>query len=163
MTFDEFKVLSACGTLEYVIFNNSTVTDKSDESISLENLLLCLPNVTYISFDIIVPSVIAIEDVRNVTVSELKLFEASHVSETFNFQTFIEFMKTHPFVQCRLTYEQVLSVEYMQQLENYIDKIIYENSVEFPPPVIHFPGQTSQNALEELHQRYGREQELNFL
>jgi hypothetical protein len=128
----------------------------NDEPIALESLLQNIPDVSFLSIDQIIPSFLSEQNARNAFVPNLTLFEAHRLRETFNFQSFTAFMKAHPFVQCRLVYDEQfnLSPEYKQQLEEYILKLVDDNSLEYPPPIIFFPEQTSRDELVNLHQRY---------
>uniref|UniRef100_A0A914QNL2 DUF38 domain-containing protein n=1 Tax=Panagrolaimus davidi TaxID=227884 RepID=A0A914QNL2_9BILA len=156
LTIDELKVLASSTSFEFVNIYNTTITDKTNEPIALESLLQILTDVTFLSFDQILPSFSSEQNATNVLVPNLTLFEAHGLRETFNFQTFIAFMKAHPFVQCRLEYDGQLNLspEYKQQLEEYIFKLVDDNLFEYPPPLISFPEQTSRDEMEKLHQRY---------
>jgi hypothetical protein len=156
LTIDELKVLASSTSFEFVNIYNTTITSINDEPIALDSLLQIVTDVSFLSFDQTVPSFSSEQNATNVLVPKLTLFEAHRLRETFNFQTFIAFMKAHPFVQCRLEYDEQLNLspEYKQQLEQYIFKLVDDSSFEYPPPLISFPEQTSKDEMEKLHHRY---------
>uniref|UniRef100_A0AC35GGE9 Uncharacterized protein n=2 Tax=Panagrolaimus sp. PS1159 TaxID=55785 RepID=A0AC35GGE9_9BILA len=150
---DEFKELSSSGTFEFVHFSNIAITDHINEATSMESILQCLPNVKQFYIDEIIPSFSSPEAASNIIVAKMESFEIYLIRESFNFQTFTEFMKVHPSIHCRMSYniQFDLSPKYLQQLQQYIDKVIADNSIQYPPPLIYFNGQKSPGALDRLY------------
>uniref|UniRef100_A0A914QC81 Uncharacterized protein n=1 Tax=Panagrolaimus davidi TaxID=227884 RepID=A0A914QC81_9BILA len=153
---DEFKELSSSGTFEYVHFSNIVITDNNNEHASMESILQCLPNVKKLYIDEIIPSFSSPEAASNITVAKMESFEIYLIRERFNFHTFTEFIKVHPSIHCQLLYNVHfdLTPKYIQHLQQYIDKVIADNSIQYPPPLIYFNGQKSPGALDKLYARY---------
>uniref|UniRef100_A0A914QIS9 Uncharacterized protein n=1 Tax=Panagrolaimus davidi TaxID=227884 RepID=A0A914QIS9_9BILA len=153
---DEFKELSSSGTFEFVHFSNIAITDNNDEHVSMESILQCLPNVKKLYIDEIIPSFSSPEAASNITVAKMESFEIYLIRESFNFHTFTEFIKVHPSIHCQLLYNVHfdLTPKYIQHLQQYIDKVIADNSIQYPPPLIYFNGQKSPGALDRLYALY---------
>uniref|UniRef100_A0AC35FCJ4 Uncharacterized protein n=1 Tax=Panagrolaimus sp. PS1159 TaxID=55785 RepID=A0AC35FCJ4_9BILA len=82
----------------------------------------------------------------------MKLFDATRVSETFNFIKFSKFIKIHSFVQYRIFYDNniELSKRYKSEIQNYVNELDADDFIKYPPPDIYFPGQTLNNGIEKL-------------
>uniref|UniRef100_A0A914Q7B0 Uncharacterized protein n=1 Tax=Panagrolaimus davidi TaxID=227884 RepID=A0A914Q7B0_9BILA len=56
------------------------------------------------------------------------------------------FMTKHKFADIRLNVNQGSSnFPYMSQLQKYVDQIVQEGSIQHPPPMISFPGQSEES------------------
>uniref|UniRef100_A0AC34F4L7 Uncharacterized protein n=1 Tax=Panagrolaimus sp. ES5 TaxID=591445 RepID=A0AC34F4L7_9BILA len=141
ITLNEFKKLTEGGNVVICNMQQTLITDKNDEIVSLEDICECLPNVRKIHFGAKLAKIVSLEAVESKMSQKMEDFTLSILfgsDEDFDLQRFLEYIKKHQQIRYKLRLCGITFDEYVQKYAPSVKKVSEEWSPECERPEIVF-------------------------
>uniref|UniRef100_A0A914QSA1 FBD domain-containing protein n=1 Tax=Panagrolaimus davidi TaxID=227884 RepID=A0A914QSA1_9BILA len=157
LSLKEYEFLTASGMIEDFIFPSTLIKEENGKNVYMETILECLPNVKSVLLSVQIPSFSSVAKAEKICLQKLEKFVLRSVPHDFNFEAMLVFMTKHKYADIRLNVSQGTSnFPYMSNLQKYVDQVVQEGSIQHPPPLISFPGQSeeSKTGLMKLYSHF---------
>uniref|UniRef100_A0AC34F201 Uncharacterized protein n=1 Tax=Panagrolaimus sp. ES5 TaxID=591445 RepID=A0AC34F201_9BILA len=163
IVFDDFKFLTPF--VEYFYFRNTTIKYQNGDTVFLDQLFECLPNVKHIRLWSGTPFLFSenfVNSIEKINLMKLKFVILYNIAYS-DIEKFSKFMEKNRHIYYDLDVaDAIISAEGILALEKYNQGIIDNGITEFPPPLIKFKQQTKKqgDTLERLRYQYMKEKSI---